>query len=428
MCQFLKINFVNKKTIAFFIFLIFFLVYYIGSFSKISFGDCIGFVLEVEKRDFILSATPLSHFLYINTAVFFSKYLNIDSVVVMRLMSVIPGALTVSLVYIFVKEFIKENWIAITGSFVFGLSFTFWRSAETVEVYTFNALFIILFLITSVRAIRSPSFLHIILSGIFLSVSFWVHIQNIMLIPAYIFLLYLLKTHYQKILLSLGCFLTIISLLFFVNHLNNIDLKYTFLSNKGNWVQDTFKQSFSQLLIDVLKSIAYLIYNFNFFIIASISGIIYLYKNENNKSLFLFIAALFTFGFATFYAVTDNYVFFISSYLIITLFIAAGIKALSLKYNLKKLRFIPLFTPLFYILSFYIILSTPSGKKFHQEKLYKDGLRYYMLPWLNNNIGCIEFTLDNVQSNDKVDVLKNQSTEFIKLRKKHQPLEEIRKL
>ena len=418
----------TKKTIAFLIFIIFFLIYYIGSFSKISFGDCIGFVLDVENRKFLADFMPLTHFLYINTAIFFSKFLGVDSVFVMRLMSVIPAALTLSLVYLLIKEFVEENWIAITSTVVFGLGFTFWRSAETVEVYTFNALFVILFLFFSIKSLKEKSQNYIIISGIFFGLSFWVHIQNIMLIPAYLYLLYLLKSNLKSVIISLVAFAILFSMMFFVNHLSDIEAKYVFTSKKGHWVQSTFEQSFLDLVKDIVKSILYLVYNFNIFILFSISGIIYLYQNFKKESLFFFIAALFTLGFATFYSVSDNYVYFIPFYLIFAVLIASGIKKLSARYPLENLRFACLFIPLFYVLCFYTVSLTPQGQSFHQDKLYKQGLKYYMLPWLNNNAGCLEFTLDNVECKDDVEALKNASNDFIELRKKYQPLEEIRKL
>jgi hypothetical protein len=418
----------NKKTITFLLFLIFFAIYYAGSFSKISFGDCIGFVLDVEKRKFLLDFKPLTHFLYINTAIFCSKILGMDSVFVMRLMSVVPAAMTVSLVFVLLKEFVEENWIAIMSSLVFGFCFTFWRSAETVEVYTFNALFVILFLVYAVKSLKSPSHNYIITAGIILGFSLWVHIQNIMLIPGYMVLLYLLKSDRKKISVSAVAFFLIFLLMFIVNSQQNIEMKYAFVSKKGPWVENTFDQSFMDLIKDVVKAIAFLIYNFNVFILFSIGGVIYMYKNFKTESIFLFIVCLFTLGFATFYAVSDNYVFFIPFYIIFALFIGLGIKKLSSKYALKKLSIAPLFIPLFYFVCMYIVSLTPQGKEFHQKKLYKEGLRYYMLPWLNNNIGCIEFTLDNRQTEDNVTALKEQSKEFVELRKKYQSIEEIREL
>ncbi|MBW8524812.1 DUF2723 domain-containing protein [Chryseobacterium chendengshani] len=418
----------KSKTIPFLIFLLFFLIYYLGSFSKISFGDSIGFVLDVENCTFITHATPLSHFLYINIPIFFSKFLNIDSVLLMRLMSIIPASLTVSLVYILLKEFISEKWIAVTSTFVFGLSFTFWRSAETVEVYAFNALAVVGFLIFSIRSFKDNSQKNILLSGILLGVSFWIHIQNIMLIPAYFVLLYLLRDNRKKVLLSLASFLFIFALMFFVNHLNDIEFKYVFISKTELWINNTFSQSLFDLITDVIKSILYLIYNFHIFTLFCVAGGIYVYRNFKNEFLFLAIASLFTFGFATFYAVSDNYVYFIPFYLIFIVFAALGIKILAHRFHLKKLKFIPLFIPLIYVSCFYIVSLTEAGEKFNQEKLYKDGLRYYMLPWLHNNVGCLEFTLDHIQCNDNVEAMKEASRQFIELRKKKQSLEEIRKL
>jgi len=418
----------SKKTITFLIFIVFLVIYYAGSFSKISFGDCIGFVVDVEKRQFLPDFMPLTHFLYLNTAIFFTKYLGMDSVFVMRIMSVIPAAITVSLVFVLIKELVEENWIAIMSIFVFGFSFTFWRSAETVEVYTFNALWIILFLVYAVKSLKNNSKNYIITVGIILGLSFWAHIQNIMLIPAYLVLLYLLKSDRKKAVISILSFLAVVSVMFIVNHLQGIEWKYTFASKKGPWVQDTFSQGFMDLMKDIVKAVAFLIYNFNIFILFSVTGIIYLYKNFKRESLFLITASLFTLGFATFYAVSDNYVFFIPFYLVFAVLIALGVKKWSEKYALRKLRFAPALIPLFYIISLNVVSLIPQAQDFHKEKSYKGGLTYYMLPWLHNNIGCIEFTLNNGQTEDNVIALKESSLEFIKLRKKYQTIEKIRKL
>lgn len=418
----------SKKTITVLIFFVFLILYYAGSFSKISFGDCIGFVVDVEKQQFLPDFMPLTHFLYLNTAIFMTKYLGMDSVFVMRMMSVIPAAVTVSFLFVLIKEFVEENWIAVMSTFVFGFSFTFWRSAETVEVYTFNALWIILLLIYSVKSLKNNSPNYIIPVGLLLGLSFWVHIQNIMLIPAYLILLYLLKSDRKKAVISIISFLAVVSVMFIVNHLQGIEWKYTFASKKGPWVQNTFDQGFMDLIKDVVKATAFLIYNFNVFILFSVTGVIYLYKNFQRESLFLITASIFTLGFATFYAVSDNYVFFIPFYLVFALLIALGIKKMSEKYALRQLRIAPIFIPLFYIICLNFVSVTPQGLEFHKKKLYKGGLSYYMLPWLHNNIGCLEFTLDNGQTEDNVVALKESSNEFIKLRKKYQSIEEIRNL
>jgi hypothetical protein len=211
-----------------------------------------------------------------------------DSVLVMRLMSVVPAAITVSLVFVLIKEFVEENWIALMSTSVFGFCFTFWRSAETIEVYTFNAFWIILFLIYSVKSLKNRSKNYLIIAGFVLGLSLWVHIQNIMLIPAYMVLLYLLKSDRKKVIISFIVFLVPLFFMFWVNYLQGIDIKYAFFSKKGPWVEDTFNQGIKDLLKDIAKASAFLIYNFNVFILFSFAGIIYCIKTSKpNLSFFL---------------------------------------------------------------------------------------------------------------------------------------------
>ncbi|MFL9834936.1 protein O-mannosyl-transferase family [Chryseobacterium terrae] len=418
----------NKKLISFFLFLSFLNIYYLSSFSKISFGDGIGFLLDVEKELFTNQVTPLSHFLYLNTAVFLTKYCGVDSIMTMRLASVVPAALSIAFLYIIIKELIAENWIAITCSIVFGLGFTFWRSASTIEVYTFNAIWIIFFLIYSLKSLKKPSLINLLLTGFFLGVSMWVHIQNIMLIPAYFVILYQLRNSKKNIFISVSIFTLIFCTMFLVNHLAYIPVKYTFLTGTGTWIEDTFRQGFSELLKDVIKSFLFLLYNFNIFLIFLPYGIREIYINHKNIFPFIVASFVFTFGFATFYAVSDNYVFFIPSYIIIIILIGYGIKFLSAKYKLKKLQLITFLIPLFYIGCYKIASNVDATKTFRQEKAYKGGLSYYMLPWLHNNLGCIEFTLKKRTSIDNVEELRRQSLEFVKLREKYQNREEVIKL
>lgn len=418
----------NKKLISIFLFFIFLIIYYSSSFSKISFGDGMGFLLDVEKQLFTSQVTPLSHFLYLNTAVFINKYCNIDSVMTMRLMSIVPAALSISLLFILIKEFISENWLAITSCLVFGLSFTFWRSASTIEVYTFNAIWIILFLIFSIKSIKNASLRNLLLTSFFLGISMWVHIQNIMLIPAYFVLLYQLRDLRKNIFISASLFTLIFVTMFFTNYLADIPIKYTFLTGTGPWIEDTFNQGVLDLFKDLIKSFLFLFYNFNIFLVFIPWGVSELFKTQRNLFFFIAVSFLFTFGFATFYAVSDNYVFFIPSYFTIIIMIGFGIKSLSMKYKLKRLQFITLFIPLFYLGCYKVTSSLRVTENFQQQKAYKGGLSYYMLPWLHDNIGCLEFIFNNRKTYDNVEELRKQSLEFIEIREKYQSIDEIIKL
>ena len=59
-----------------FLFIFFIIVYSLGSFSKIPFGDCVGYVLTTEKGIFIKEATATSHILYINATILIKKLLH----------------------------------------------------------------------------------------------------------------------------------------------------------------------------------------------------------------------------------------------------------------------------------------------------------------------------------------------------------------
>jgi len=418
----------HKKTITFFISLIFFVIYYAGSFSKISFGDGIGFVSDVEAGSFLKDFMPLSHFLYINTAVFISKYLALDSIAVMRMMSVIPAAITVSLVFVLVREVIAENRTAVAAAFVFGLGFTFWRSASTIEIYTFNALWIVLFLICAVKSIKGNRKPYLICAGLLLAFSFWVHIQNILLIPAYIILLYFCRKEGKQTAVSLLCFLVVFGTMFIVNGMQGIEWKYLFTVKEGTWISDTFNQSIGELLKDVVKAFGYLIYNFNIFVIVGLYGVPAFFSKHKTIGIFLFTAGLINLGFATFYAATDNYVFFIPFYLIFAVLIGTGIEELSKNFRVRKLIFLPALTPLFYICCLQIAMLIPKVQAFHRQKEYKGGLTYYMIPWLHNNVGCIEFTLSGNVPGEDVTHLKKSVSHFIKLRSRYQSMAEIREL
>ena len=141
-----------------------------------------------------------------------------------------------------------------------------------------------------------------------------------------------------------------------------------------------------------------------------------------------FVAALLVYGFSTFYIVSDNYVFFIPFNIIFALSIGYGLS--SAKYaSFKKVSWICLFIPLGYVLCYNIALSTEKGKEAHAFKKYKGGLNYYLLPWMNNNAGILEFTIDKKTAPEPIHWMTFSALEYIKvLKSKGYTEEQIRKL
>lgn len=82
--------------------------------------------------------------------------------------------------------------------------------------------------------------------------------------------------------------------------------------------------------------------------------------------------------------------------------------------------------PFFYLLSYFIVSKTPQGQNFDQEKSHKGGLSYYLFPWMNDNIGVLEYYLDEKTPADTSDFMYNNCLEFLKLRKEKNSLDEIK--
>ncbi|MDR3025628.1 protein O-mannosyl-transferase family [Chryseobacterium sp.] len=418
----------NKYLSALFLFIIFLGIYYFGSFSKIPFADCVGFVLSAEKGVWETTASATSHFLYINTVIFIKNLAGINAIEASRFLVVSSGAATVSVVYLTVKSISKTEWASLTAAFVFGFSFSFWRNAEIVEVYTYNSLWVSLFFFSVIKTFTENKRIYIVLSSMFLGISLWVHIQNILLIPALLVFLFYFRNEKKYALTALLVFTILFGSLFILNISQGLPFKSPYSSDQGTWVEDSLKKSTIQYVKDFFQSFVYLIYNFNLFIFFGITGVLLLYKT-NRKMFFVFaVGAVCVYGFSTFYAVSDNYVFFLPFNIIFALSIGYGLS--SEQYvRLKKFSWICLLIPVGYLLFYKVALLTEKGKEFHTFKEYKGGLDYYALPWMNNNAGILEFTIDKKQAPEPIDWMTISAVEYIKvLKSKGYTEEQIRKL
>lgn len=418
----------NKYLSALFIFIIFLGIYYMGSFTRIPFADCVGFVLTAEKEDWIPTADATSHFLYNNTVIFIKLLTGLSAINASKFLVVTSGAATVAIAYLTLKSLTKTEWIAITASVVFGFSFSFWRNAEIVEVYTYNTFWVSLFFFSMIKVFAENKNRYIILSGLFLGISLWVHIQNILLIPAFIIFLFNFRHHKKFFYTSLIIFAVLFSSLFIVNMLQGLPFNSPYSSPQGAWVENSFKKTTLQYIKDFFVSLAYLILNFNLFVIFGIAGVILLYKSHRKMFYVFFTGAVCVYGFSTFYAVSDNYVFFLPFNLIFALSIGYGLS--SVQYTgFRKFSWICILIPAGYILLYNIVLLTPKGREFNDFKSYKGGLSYYLLPWMNNNAGIMEFTIDKKAAPEPIQWMTVSAEEYIKvLRSKGYTDEQIRKL
>ncbi|MBL1219332.1 DUF2723 domain-containing protein [Chryseobacterium sp. L7] len=418
----------KKYASAVFLFLIFLVIYFAGSFTRVPFADCIGFVFEAEKGEYISTATATTHFLYINTVILIKNLTGLDAIEASRVLIILSGAATVPVIYLTVKTLTKTEWASLTAAFVFGFSFSFWRNAEIVEVYTYNSFWISLFFFSIIKSFTDHKKNYILAAGLFLGISLWVHIQNILLIPAFLVFLFYFRNEKKHAYSSLLIFGVLFVSLFILNMSQGYSVNSVYSSDRGNWVEDSFKKTSVQYLKDFFQSFAYLIYNFNVFTFFGVIGAVFLY-GFNRKMFYVFLAgSVCVYGFSTFYAVSDNYVFFLPFNNIFALSIGY---ALSLpKYTfLKKYSWACLLIPLGYVAVYKAALSTEKGKEVHAFKEYKGGLNYYMLPWMNDNAGILEFTIDKKTATEPVYWVITSANDYIKLKKsKGYTEEEIKKL
>lgn len=411
------------------LFIVFFLLYYFTSFTKVPFGDCIGFVTAFEKGEWVTTITAISHFLYYNFGILLKKIFPfVTSIEIGRFISVFTAALCISLMYNLLKEIGGSKKWSIWITVAFGLSFTFWRNATNLEMYTFNAVFIMLFYIYLIKSVKTGLVKYYWITGILLGISFGSHIQNIMLLPCLgVFALLKFKENKWAAFIPLLSSFSFFVLIYIVNHIQTVGSNQV-LRTDSVWVKDTLSKSIAQYFKDILKSIGYLIYNFWFLTPFIILGIIRMWKEEQKLLIVLLASVLFNLGFATFYAVSDNYVYFIISYVILFVFVYYGIIKTESKFSsMRLLKPLILLTPLYYFLSYNLVFQTDAGKSFHHQKEYKGGLNYYLLPWMNNNVGILEFVIEGKLAPDKMDWMTESAKGYIELVKHQYLIEDIKK-
>lgn len=420
----------NLYRIFFFVSL--FIFYWFFSFDKVPFGDALGFVNIAEINEFTNNTTVFGKFLYTNFLIGFKQIFGLDSIPAVRFFNLIFGVLTLIVIFLIVKLKFKNEILSYLGTLIFAFGFTFWKQTEIIEVYTFNSFWIAIYIYFSIQLLESKKQKYLFYSSLILGLSFWSHVQNIMLIPGWIMLCFYAYRKFKiNILPSILSFSTFTFGLYLLAFINGYDTSKVFGSGNSDWVTGSFDKGFSGFAKNMAVAVGYLVYNFWIFIIP---GIIIIFKKlkdvKDFMNQFYLMSFLVPFGFATIYNVSDNYVFFLNSYLMFVIFIIEGlIEIKNYKPTAYKIIALSVFCiPFFYLLTYLFVSKTPQGQNFEREKSYKGGLSYYLFPWMNNNIGVLEYYLDDDKPYDDKDFMNINCHEFLKLRKDKNSLEEIKEM
>ena len=409
-----------------------FVFYWFFSFTKVPFGDALGFVNIAELNEFTNNTTVFGKFLYTNFLIGFKNVFALDSIPATRFLNLIFSVLTLVVLFFGLKLKFKKEILAYLGTLIFALSFTFWKQTEIIEVYTFNSFWMALYIYFTITFLEEKNSRFLFLSSLILGLSLFAHVQNIMLIPGWLILCFISFRNYKvNILPSAFVFFAFALALYFMAYINGYETSHVFGSGNSDWVTGSFEKGLSGFAKDIAVAIGYLIYNFWIFVIPAIIIILKKINGfKNSQNLFYLVSFLVPFGFATIYNVSDSYVFFLNAYLFFIFFIIEGLIDIKVSNpKIYKTISISVFcVPIFYILSYLIISKIPQGQNFDKEKSEKGGLSYYLFPWMRNNVGVLEFYLDGKKPFDNKDFMNINSHIFLKHRKGKNSLEEIRKM
>lgn len=423
----------KKNILALLLSITFLILYRVTSFSKITFGDSLGKILDIEKSTFNLETYSITHFLYQNfTVLIYKIFPFVDPIEIGRWVNICCAVAVLVILFYTIHLLFNKNSIALLGTLIFGFSFTFWKNTANVEVYTFSLLWIISYIYWTIVYLQKRKTKHLIYAGIILGISFFSHIQGILLIASYLYLCWINYRETKEIKSNLSIlfipFLFLASL-YIYPLLNQESIKNVLSSSTQTWVTDTYAKPISSYGKDVVKAIGFLVYNFWFM---NLLVIFLPFRSvfKNQIILFLIILCIPIFCFSTIYAVSDNYVFFLNfnlGYTIILCFALSKVLDKNKYINYLIIGLI-LFTPIYYTTAKQLILTTKQGKQFHQEKQFKGGLDYYMTPWLNNNIGVLEVYLNQEESIIDIEWMQSTLNEYIDLKSKTLTREEISRL
>ncbi len=357
------------------------LIYVYSSANDPSLGDSLPFTLQAYNG-FVFESNATNHLLYSNFLSLIHKvlpFLNIHLVCVG--ISIISSLLSLyyldKLLYLFGISH-RSSFICLL---IFGFSFTFWRMSIITEVYTFYLLFVILFLITIFKFLQKKKHVYFYYLSIIFGILFLIHIQTILLIPLY---LYVILKNY-KTLKQHTIYGGLIPILIFSILLMPVALGYhSFLSIfTDNAYQDSiFNFDIKIILKNIFRNIGFLLYNFLFFVL-------FIFLGLRNKERIDYIAVGITpfLFFCIKHNVSDIYVFHLVPYIFLLIFIGRG-----MDYFPRKIYFfLPFLFPLIYFAAFKMTEQTKVGERFDKEKDFKGGIRYMMFPPLNKNPGLSYF-------------------------------------
>jgi hypothetical protein len=376
------------------------LIYLLTQNPYAGFGDGLGF-LYYGERDFYWETNATSHFLYTNLNHLVLILLPfLPPARVLGGMSTLFALLALFQLYLLVWELQRNRLLAVLAVVMMGLSFSWWRQAVSIEVYALNGFLVMRMVLLLVRSAWRPFGRSQWQIGFWYGLALLTHIQNILLLPLFLYHLWHGFSRRQK---GTGWSLLVGLLLTSVLFLPPL------LAETNSIRAIFFDRQFGDAVLGLdlgatargfVRSLGYLVYNFHVFLPLLLWGLVRWWREENigvflkgagggtdkpqALSLLLLGTALLFWLFAMRYDVTDNYVFFLYPYFVIVALGIGGCKALLNRWSRLRpeilLGFCLLLSPLFYGGGSYVLTQVKAVQTWAQPKAFKGGVYYYFWP------------------------------------------------
>ncbi|MEM7372324.1 MAG: DUF2723 domain-containing protein [Bacteroidota bacterium] len=356
------------------------LIYWLTKNPFLSFGDSIG-VLYYASLGFDWATNATSHFLYLNLCHILILPQIGNPVSLLTGLSIVFAMGCLYRLYLLIDLASGKQSIALITSLIFAVSFSWWRQAVTIEVYSMSMWIAMEIFWAMGQDVLQEENKRSWQVAIWMAVAMLTHIQFLLLLPAVGMYWMRGEKNWKQRLGPIGLFALLVSPLFLLPILlQTHPLSAIFFDHayQGQVLQMDIKN----LFFGGLRSIGYLIYNFHVFLPLLVWGIWINWKKRRAWTLLLLLAAAPIWGFAMRYNVTDSYVFFLLPYLVLCILGADGVGWLEEKIRPLWLRvaLTICLSPLMYLCAWQVAEQIPRLQIFAEPKAYKGGLRYYFWP------------------------------------------------
>ncbi|MES2386805.1 MAG: hypothetical protein V4543_02285 [Bacteroidota bacterium] len=381
----------------------------------INFGDAIVFVTGVNAG-WCTETNATNHWLYTNTL---STLLPLwpwnpleDKLV---FVSIIFGVLSLWQAYRFAYLLSGSERGSLLAMLLMALGFTWWRQAEIIEVYTAGTFLLFLTLIPLCRDLLNaddffkkpgsspfsaafwqqiiagfntgpnPAFRHVYLVSFMYGMAILLHIQHVLMMPVFIWYLY--RSGGTRALKGLALFIATSSILWLsplIWHQNTIGQVFFDIHYSRKWLIPPI----GVMLKLGRDGIFYFIWNYGFFIPIIAWGVWLAWQHRRETTLLLMYMVAVYSAYCLRNPVADAYVFYLVPNVLLAVLASFAYGRLTknvsenLVWGLYILQGLSL--PLMYYSAYYFAKDTPKLAYLGERKAYKGGVRYLMLPWMNN--------------------------------------------